>query len=209
MRQSISLDLEPYHYYLSYLAHPHTHGGLISLFICTTGDFGLIVLILFAKPNLVFYQLIHLMLYFVQKAWITVLCQLPTLHSASLHCHFPCTLSIITFYNNPQWDQWSGAPCPCGWDLEGPWKHLPGPRSSCCCLGTAESRQARIPPQDSLRVILCLPEGGRASKRFWRRMAPRGVGSHSNRSKPFQTRAGLSEVCSLSPNQHFSLCCSW
>lgn len=94
-------------------------------------------------------------------------------------------------------------PCPCGWDFEGTWKHLPGPRSSWSCLGTAESRQVRIPPQDSLRVILCLPEGGRASKRFWRRMAPRGVGSHSNRSKPFQTCAGLSEVCSLSPNQHF------
>lgn len=95
MRPSISLDLEPYHYYLSYLARLPP-GGLISLFICTRGDFGLIVLILFAKPNLVFYQLIHLMLYFVQKAWITVLCQLPTLHSASLHCYFQCTFSITS-----------------------------------------------------------------------------------------------------------------
>lgn len=72
-------------------------------------------------------------------------------------------------------------------------ENLPGPRSGWSCLGPGESRGVGFPR--SLPVILCLPAGGRASKRFWRRTARRGAGAHSNRSKPFQTCAGLSEVC--------------
>lgn len=97
MRQSFSLDLESYHYYVSYLACFHSTGGLTSLFICMM-RFSLLVFIWFAKSNLVFFfcPFVLLVLYYLEQAWITVLCGC---NPNGVQC-FPPLLFLVHFLHH-------------------------------------------------------------------------------------------------------------
>lgn len=75
MRQNISLDLEPYHYYASYLAHLGTQWTHLLIYLDDKG-FPSFVLFFFARSNLVvlllvvfvnFYTLCYFVLFFIKS----------------------------------------------------------------------------------------------------------------------------------------------
>lgn len=172
-----------------------------------TRDFSLFVLILFAKPNLVFYQFIHLVLYFLQKSM-----DCGPLPAPNRIGHFPSLLLLVPFlhqffFNNPQWNEWSAGALFVRLELQ---KHM----KTCLVWGTVVAASAGQRAENcrvlgSPCVIPWLPEGGRASKHFWVRMGWHKRGLVKNGQNLFKRALACLRFAKSIPESTFSLCRSW